>query len=131
MSGLFFADDMLLFASSEYNMKKLLEIMANYAQKWKIEFSGPKSIIIPLRQKVNTDRKWKMGNKYLSETDKQEINISETNEAKYLGITLCKHKHDMLAKHRSNITDQLKSQVSKCYGLAIATAMVQKSGQHM
>ena len=38
ISGIFFADDMLLFAANEYNMKQLLNIVSNYANKWKIEF---------------------------------------------------------------------------------------------
>ena len=66
---------MLLFAKNEDNMQKLLNIVSNYAQKWKIEFSGPKSLIIPLKRNINEDRKWPIGHKYLKETEKTNIYI--------------------------------------------------------
>ncbi len=122
ISGIFFADDMLLFASSEYNMTKLLDIVGKYANKWKIEFSGPKSLIIPIKRDIDPDNKWKLGKMYISESEERTIYINEEKEAKYLGITLNQSKNDILAKHKENLYNVTKRETGRCYRPAVTTA---------
>ena len=122
ISGLFFADDMLLFSKNEDNMLKLLNIVSNYAQKWKIEFSGPKSLIIPLKRNINKDRKWPIGHKYLNESESTNIYIQEENEAKYLGITISKHKTDMISKHKQDLAERTRKESFRCLKPATSTS---------
>jgi hypothetical protein len=103
------------------NMDKLLNIVGNYSQKWKIEFSGAKSLIIPLKRNISTTRKWSLGYKYINDHDKIEITINEENEAKYLGITLSKHKKDMFQTHRNQLRSKAIKERFKCYKPAIST----------
>ncbi len=46
--GLFFADNMDLFAKSKKELQKLLNIVVKFAKKWRIKFSGNKSKILHL-----------------------------------------------------------------------------------
>ncbi len=48
--GMMFADDIMLVGDDD-DMRKLCEIVANYAICNKLEFSGAKSMIIPLHNK--------------------------------------------------------------------------------
>ncbi len=88
--GMFFADDMML-VGTEKDLKDLLKIVGEYAQHFKLEFSGTKSSIIPLGGPVIKDRTWKLRTIYVSETESKEINISEANEGRYLGVTIQKN----------------------------------------
>ncbi len=65
--------------------------MGEYTQQFKLEFSGAKSSIIPLGGPVLKDRMWKMGDIFVNETEAKEINISEANEGRHLGITIQKN----------------------------------------
>ena len=122
ISGLFFADDMLLFAKTEKNMLNLLDIVNKYAQKWKIEFSGPKSLIIPLTRNINELNKWPLGHKYINEKDKANIYIQEEKEAKYLGITISKHKTDMIMQHKKDLIEKTRKEAFRCLKPATVTS---------
>ena len=58
--GLMFADDMA-FVGDEKNMREILKEVGEFAQDNAIEFSGPKSLVIPVNGPVRPDRKWQMG----------------------------------------------------------------------
>ena len=103
-------------------MEILLNIVGTYALKWKIEFSGPKSLIIPLRRDTNDNIRWKLGCMYITENEKRTITINEEREAKYLGITISKHKNDLLTKHRMDLVEKTKKETGRCYRPATATA---------
>ena len=122
ISGIFFADDMLLIGKSEHNLQKLLVMVSEYAQQWKLEFSGPKSSVIPLQRIINKDKKWSLGHKYISEINIQEINMGEKEEGKYLGVVLGQHNKDILHRHKKNMTEILKQCSRMAYEPAAATA---------
>ncbi len=122
ISGLFFADDMLLFAKNENNMEKLLRIVGDYANKWKIEFSGPKSLIIPLKRPIEKEKNWALGYKYIAEGIKKEIYIQEEKEAKYLGITLCQNSMDIMKKHKLDLAERTRKETYRCYKPATVTS---------
>ncbi|MCP4976598.1 MAG: hypothetical protein GY931_10590 [Maribacter sp.] len=85
--GMFFADDMML-VGSQTDLKALLAIVDEYAQQFKIEFSGKKSSIIPLNGPIREYRKWKLGVMNISESVSEEIFMEEENEGRYLGVTI-------------------------------------------
>ncbi|MCP4978510.1 MAG: reverse transcriptase family protein [Maribacter sp.] len=88
--GMFFADDMMLIGN-EKELKDLLQIVGEYSQQFKLEFSGAKSSIIPLGGPIVQDRVWKLGEVFVNELEAKEINISETSEGRYLGVTIQKN----------------------------------------
>ncbi len=88
--GMFFADDMMLIGN-EKELKELLAIVGEYSQQFKLEFSGAKSSIIPLGGPIVQHRVWKLGEVFVNELESKEINISETNEGRYLGVTIQKN----------------------------------------
>ena len=49
LPGMFFADDMVLWGDKS-SLQKLLNITAKYATTWKVEFSGAKSLVIPINK---------------------------------------------------------------------------------
>ena len=57
--ALFFADDMLVM-QEEKKFQDLLHVVGEYASIWKLEFSGEKSVVLPLHRKVS-DKKWQIG----------------------------------------------------------------------
>ncbi|MCP4978278.1 MAG: reverse transcriptase family protein, partial [Maribacter sp.] len=87
--GMFFADDMML-VGSEKDLTHLLKIVSQYAQEFRLEFAGHKSSVIPLDGPVRENRKWNLGKSYISETECNDIWISEEGEGRYLGVTIQK-----------------------------------------
>ncbi len=85
MAGLFFADDMLLMGDRQ-NLTAILDIVAQYGANWKIEFSGPKSVVLPFGAKPNPKNKWRIGWTPCIESPNQPIYMQEVDYNKYLGI---------------------------------------------
>ena len=53
--GLFFADDMLIW-EWEKDFQTILNIVKDYSQAWKLEFSQEKSIVIPVHRPHNVEK---------------------------------------------------------------------------
>ncbi len=87
---MFFADDIML-SGTEKELKELLKIVGEYAEQFNVEFSGNKSSVIPLGGPVRKNRVWRIGEKFISETESNDINITEESEGRYLGITIQKN----------------------------------------
>ena len=86
--GLFFADDMLLFGNNR-DMEKALAIVADFAERHKIEFAGHKSMVIPLTDgDKNRGKRWKLGKKWLPEGEEVQIVMEDDTKGKYLGVTI-------------------------------------------
>ena len=100
INGLFFADDMLLWGTKK-NMVNLLKLMGEYSLTWKLEFSGPKSQIIPINVKPDKNKKWYLGLSPIRESNREEINIKETDEGKYLGVNF-QRKMNFFTPHFEN-----------------------------
>ena len=90
ITGLFFADDMMLWGDKK-QLQRILTRLGTYAQTWKIEFSGPKSQIIPLNHKPS-DNKWHIGHTPGNIQDRKEVVIGEVNEGIYLGVKFRRKK---------------------------------------
>ena len=122
VSGIFFADDMVLIGKNHENLRKLLKMVGDYAQKWKTEFSAEKSVVLPLNEPIQTERKWKFGRKYISETDIAGIQISDSDKIKYLGFQIRQDKWDIYHKHKEQLPHRLESQIWKTIIPATNTA---------
>ena len=100
INGLFFADDMLIWGTKKH-MSHLLKLMGEYSLTWKLEFSGPKSQIIPINVKPDKNKKWYLGSSPIREGNREEINIKETDEGKYLGVSF-QRKMNFFMPHFEN-----------------------------
>ena len=77
MGSCFFADDIVLLASSAGELQAMLDVAAAYASRWHLRFNPKKCGVLIVGQKKR-DRKWRLGK------DK----IKEVDEYKYLGVWL-------------------------------------------
>ena len=84
-----FADDIIVMGSREQVLFNL-ELIAKFAEKNAIEFSGPKSMVVPFTCKTDKERLWPMGAITRKDGRKEQIYIKEVDQAKYLGITFSK-----------------------------------------
>ena len=75
MGACFFADDIVLIAKSDKELRKMLSVVAIYAEKWKLRFNAKKCGVLVVGEK-KTNRVWKLG----------KDNIGEVDEYKYLGV---------------------------------------------
>ena len=82
--GLFFADDIVVY-EEEKNFQSLLYILAEYAARWKLQFSAKKSFVMPVNRPVNADMKWCVS---FSPVNAEEEFMKEVEIIKYLGINL-------------------------------------------
>ncbi len=86
--ALMFASNIALMGN-ETEVMKACKSVANFAEKNKIEFSGPKSIVIPTHRKPNaTIDKWKLGTVVDNDNTTRCIPATETETGKYLGVTI-------------------------------------------
>jgi hypothetical protein len=83
-----FADDLMVLGNAE-ELQKLLDIIAKYAARNKLEFAGHKSMVIPIQRKPNPKRFWKLGTIWEKPGTPGRVNlIKEVSEARYLGLFL-------------------------------------------
>lgn len=107
MGGLFWADDVVLLANDEQELNKMLDLAAQFSRDWRLNFNHSKSNVLVVGQRINGDKKWKLGNDY----------ISEVNTYKYLGVhisrTLSDHHHvDEVIKKGNRLIAYVKSIIS-------------------
>ena len=95
--GMFFADDMVLWGD-ESNLNKILDVVGDYADNWKIEFAGNKSMVIPYNRKVDPEKKWYLGHYPIVEKQDERIVMGESEDGKYLGVTFHR-KHNIYSNH--------------------------------
>lgn len=101
--GLFFADDIVLFADSETDLQTLLDITGRFANRYDILFSNTKSKILH-NFRASSSKRWKLGNTSFTEAERYalsiqvgeegerdshiHIEIQEQGDYKYLGMEL-------------------------------------------
>ncbi len=102
--ALFFADDMVLLASSESQLQALLDLVGTYASSHALAFNGPKSSVLAFNAGPRVERVWTLQNAPLFESDCAEI--AESPVYKYLGITTSTHK-DPFHLHEKNMVRKL------------------------
>ena len=84
IGNLFWADDIVLIGENEHDLELLLDAAAELSELWKLKFNLEKSQVLIVGQRVNKLRKWKLGNNFISETDKY----------KYLGTIISRKNND-------------------------------------
>ncbi len=77
MGACFFADDIVLVATSAHELQAMLDVVADYADSWRIRFNTSKCGVLVVGQRKQK-RWWKLGKE----------NILEVDEYKYLGVWL-------------------------------------------
>ena len=86
INNLLFADDIVLMANNEADLKRLLDVTSNFAKRWNLKLNESKSQIMIIGKRIS-DRIWKIG----------ELSLKETSQYKYLGVyiarTLKSHYH--------------------------------------
>ena len=61
MGSLFWADDVVLMANDENELNKLLDLAANFAKIWKLDFNYEKSNVLTIGQRINKNNVRKLG----------------------------------------------------------------------
>ncbi len=85
----------MMLVRNKGELQKLLNIVGDYALQFQIVFAGHKSCVIPLGEPVKKDIRWKLGAKYVTENEKEEIFIEEENTGRYLGVTIQKNYNNL------------------------------------
>ena len=75
MGACFFADDIVLLGDSENELQRMLGVVSEYAQRWKLRFNASKCGVLVVGQKKR-DKLWRLGGEEIKEVD----------EYKYLGV---------------------------------------------
>ncbi len=87
IGSLFWADDIVLIANNDWELQQMLDLAANFAEKWKLSFNHTKSNVLIVGKRINKDRLWHLGDKQITEVDTY----------KYLGVyidrNLSDHRH--------------------------------------
>ena len=83
ITGLFYADDVVLIGNSEKDLTDMLHVSSIFATKWGLKFNSKKSQILIIGQRLKK-QKWKLGNTFLS----------ETKTYKYLGVVINRYLTD-------------------------------------
>ncbi len=79
----------MLLWGSKRALKKLLQITGHQADQYKIEFAGNKCMVIPYNAPLQRETNdWQIGHGPIKEGEEKEIFIQETNDDKYLGVTI-------------------------------------------
>ena len=72
-----YADDLALVAGSPEELQAMLDIVHNYAQKWRYNLNAEKSVVMVFgetsrtRRVARSARKWTLGDEVLKEVDEQ------------------------------------------------------------
>ena len=101
--GLFFADDMVLFARNEVEMKKSLCMLSEFCRDYQLEVNCSKTKIMQINSKENYS--WEIN------TMKGVENIENVDEYKYLGVEI-NAKGNMFKSFENRILRSLKNKAS-------------------
>ena len=77
INGLYYADDIVLFAKSENELQNMLDVAVKFGDNWGLKFNNKKSQVMVIGKKVS-DKMWRLGDQL----------IKETKEYKYLGVMI-------------------------------------------
>ncbi len=88
IKGLFYADDIVLFAETEDGLQSMLNIADKFANKWGLKFNEKKSKIMVIGKR-RSEKEWPLGGNLLKETDTYKYlgviinrNLTDTNHIK-------------------------------------------------
>jgi hypothetical protein len=95
--GLYYADDVVLLASSDKDLQQMLDIAGHFGSKWGLKFNNKKSQVMVIGKRVS-NREWYLGYQVLK----------ETKSYKYLGVIINRN-----ISETHHINDHLKTKASK------------------
>ena len=110
MACLFFADDIVVMAETEKEMKEQLKVIEDYNVKWKLETNYKKSNVMSIKTKGKIE--WRMG------TGK-EAALEEVSEVKYLGVTIDDRR--TFAKQKRNVIEATEKKMGHVKHIAQST----------
>ena len=93
---LFYADDIALLANSASEFRSILLLVGEFFDRNHIEISPAKSSVMVYGRAQDDTAIWSMGEYHVTPTDTAPINLHESDQCKYLGITLCKKTRHVL-----------------------------------
>jgi hypothetical protein len=84
--GMFFADDMILCGNDKH-LTEILDIVSTFADRNKIEFSGPKSVVLAFGRNVaKCPEAWNLGHVPQEGSEHLYVQMSTGKKGKYLGV---------------------------------------------
>ncbi len=114
--AIFFADDMVIVGGSAAELQDLLDIVADYGEEKRMSFNDKKSQVLK-NWESGTPLTWKVGREVIQEGQEQDIEIGETEDYKYLGVTIdmsrkaTKRQMEKAVKKASQMTGRIKATV--------------------
>lgn len=81
---LFWADDVVLISEDGFELQKMLNIAASFADQWRLQFNYGKSNVLVTGRRNPGKKLWSLGDGF----------ISEVNQYKYLGIQISSNLSD-------------------------------------
>jgi hypothetical protein len=85
--GMFFADDMILCGTNK-QLTEILDIVSKFADRNKIEFSGPKSVVLAFGRNIGRCQDhWNLGHVPQVDLENTYVEMSTGTQGKYLGVT--------------------------------------------
>ena len=66
MGACFFADDIVLLAESDNELQNMLDVVSNYANRWKLRFNASKCGVLVVGQKKRGEL-WRLGKEGIKE----------------------------------------------------------------
>ncbi|XP_071944193.1 uncharacterized protein [Antedon mediterranea] len=84
LSGLFWADDVVLLANDERELQEMLDLATKFSNDYKLEFNYEKSNVLITGKRTDKQRLWPLSDHY----------ISEVNSYKYLGSHITRSLSD-------------------------------------
>lgn len=82
--SLFWADDVVLIADSERDLKRMLSIAGDFSKDWKLDFNYDKSNIVVVGKRTNKKKLWPLSDRHITEVDSY----------KYLGFQITRNHSD-------------------------------------
>ena len=102
LCAMFYADDLILIAESEHDLKLQMKTLGNYTSRWDMEINSSKTKVM-----VFNDPKKRKERGIFDKINNHDIHI--TNSYKYLGV-IVNNKHSF-----KDHTDMIIDKANKCF----------------
>jgi len=116
VNNLVFADDLMLIAVNEAELSRLLGALATTSRLSRLEFSCQKSQVIPLGRVPKVNKVWKG----LLESGEVIFELREYQQAKYLGVIVCR-KTDIFATQKFDLISKARKTMWALWKVAATT----------
>jgi hypothetical protein len=106
---MFFADDIIL-CGNERHLTEILQVVSTFADRNKIEFSGPKSVVMAFGRNIaRCPDTWDLGHVPQEGSEHLYVQMSTAKKGKYLGVDYTSSKNIFQAHYETMVTKAQRS----------------------